>query len=103
MRTEFGRPRSCMRLSTWAATSTSVADHLLPSRDGALGLGAFRVAGRPLPAHATVLGDVLEVAVALRRFAFSRLARHDSRTRRHDDLRLRMALGDAGVNTILIV
>src|SRR5215207_4499439 len=25
MRTEFGRPRSCMRLRTWAATSTSVA------------------------------------------------------------------------------
>src|SRR5215204_919355 len=43
-----------------------VAEHLLPSADGGLGPGAFRVAGRPLPGHAPVLGDVPEVAVALR-------------------------------------
>ena len=50
-----------------------------------------------------MVSDVLEVAVALRRRAFSRLARHRIRARRHDDSRLGVALGDAGVNTILIV
>src|ERR671929_249511 len=38
-----------------------VADHLLPSADRSLGPGAFRVPGRPLPSHAPVLGDVLEM------------------------------------------
>src|SRR4051794_9414307 len=41
-----------------------VADHLLPFRNGGLGLGAFRVPGRPLPGSAPVVGDMLEVAVA---------------------------------------
>src|SRR4029079_10725882 len=43
-----------------------VADHLFPSRDGSLGPGALRVPGRPLPGPAALLGDMLEVAVALR-------------------------------------
>src|SRR5215203_6508887 len=51
-----------------------VADHSFPSRYGALGPGAFRGPGRPLPGHAPVVSDVLEVAVALRRRALSRLA-----------------------------
>src|SRR3954468_18460203 len=80
-----------------------VADHLLPSANGGLGLGAFRVPGRCLPGHAPVVGHVLEVAVALRRRALRRLARHRGRARRHDDGRLGVALGDAGVNTILVV
>ena len=46
---------------------------------------------------------MLEVAVALRRRALRRLARHGGRARRHDNGRLGVALGDAGVNTILVV
>ncbi len=80
-----------------------VADHLFPSADGGLGPGAFRVPGRPLPGHATLLGNELEVAVALRRRTLGRLARRGSCTRRHDDGRLRVALADAGVNTVLVV
>src|SRR5215210_7378535 len=80
-----------------------VADHLFPSANGSLGPGAFRVPGCPLPSHPALLGDELEVAVALRRIALGRLARHGSRARRHDDLRLGVALGDAGVNTVLVV
>src|SRR5215207_3978331 len=57
----LGRP-TLIRMRT-----QPVADHLFPSADGGLGPGAFRVPGRPLPGHAPVLGDVLEVAVALRR------------------------------------
>jgi hypothetical protein len=53
-----------------------VAEHLFPSADGSLGPGAFRVPGRPLPSHPALLGDELEMAVALRRIALSRLARH---------------------------
>src|SRR3954471_19052925 len=63
----------------------------------------LRVPGRCLPGPAPVLGDELEVAVALRRRALRRLARHRTRARRHDDGRLGVALADAGVNTILIV
>src|SRR5215207_9938628 len=64
-----------------------VADHLFPSADGGLGPGAFRVPGRPLPGHATLLGDELEVAVALRRIALRRLARHGGHAWRPDDPR----------------
>src|SRR3954471_19078347 len=49
-----------------------VADHLLPSADGGLGPGSFRVPGRRLPGHPAPLGDELEVAVARRRRALSR-------------------------------
>src|SRR4051794_16294901 len=81
----------------------SIADHLLPSADGGLGPGALRVPGRPLPSHPAPLGDVLEVAVALRRFALSCRARHRGRAWWHDDSGLRMALGDAGVDALLII
>src|SRR4051812_14636819 len=80
-----------------------VAEHLLPSTDGGLGPGSFRVPGRFLPGPAPVVGDVLEVAVALRRRALHRLARHGGRTRRHDDGRFGVTLGDAGVDAILVV
>src|SRR3954453_2616442 len=80
-----------------------VANHLLPSADGSLGPGAVCVPRRCLPGRAPVLGDELEVAVALRRRALSRLAWHGRRARRYDDGRLGVALPDAGVNTILVV
>src|SRR5215207_1041955 len=80
-----------------------VAEHLFPSRDGGLGPGAFRVPGCLLPGHATLLGDELEMAVALRRRALSRLAQHGGCAGRHDDGRLGVALGDAGVNAVLVV
>src|SRR3954447_22490623 len=75
-----------------------VADHLLPSRNGGLSSGARRVPGRPLPGPAPVVGDMLEVAVALRRRALGRLTRHGGRARWHNNGRLGVALGDAGVN-----
>ncbi len=50
-----------------------------------------------------MVGDVLEVAVALRRRVLHRLARHGGRARRHDDGRLGVAFGDAGVSTVLVV
>src|SRR4051812_24976178 len=93
----FGRP-TLIRMR-----AQPVADHLLPSANGGLGPGAFRVPGRPLPGPAAPLGDELEMAVALRRRTLGRLAQHGGRARRHDHLRLGVALGDAGVNTILVV
>ena len=92
-----------MRLSVSTATSTSsrdarpmraqlVADHLLPAPDRCLG-GSPRVAGRFLPAHAAVLGDMPQMAVALRRRGLGRLALHRGRARRHDHGRVGMALG----------
>jgi len=42
-----------------------VADHLFPSAHGGFDPGALIVSRPPLPSHAAVFGDVLEVAVAL--------------------------------------
>src|SRR5215212_10630155 len=80
-----------------------IADHLFPSADGGLGLGAFRVPGRYLPSHAPPLSDELEVAVALGWLTLGRPARHRGRARRHDDGRFGMALADAGVDAVLII
>ena len=43
-----------------------VADHLFPPPDGGLSPSAFVVPGSLLPSHAPVLGDALEMVVALR-------------------------------------
>ena len=47
-------------------------------------------------------GYALDVAVSLRRCASGRAARHRGRTLRDDDGRFGMALGEAGVNAILV-
>ncbi len=87
-----------------------VADHLFPSAHGGFGPSA-RVASRPLqPSHAAVRADVrrtsrfdvLRVAVALGRCGLGRVARHGGRAWRDDDGRFRVALGDAGVNAVLV-
>src|SRR4051794_41432765 len=93
---QLGRP-TLIRMRAQPA-----ADHLFPSADGGLGPGSVRVPGRFLPGHAPVVGNVLEVAVALRRRALSRLARHGGRAGRHDDGPLWMALRESGVNTPLV-
>ncbi len=80
-----------------------IADHLLEPADCGLGSRPCRVAGRLLPGHAPVPGNVLEMAVALRGFDPGRVARHRARTRRDDDGRFGMALGNAGVDAVLVV
>src|SRR5215212_6330394 len=80
-----------------------VADHLFPPPDGGLGPSAFVVPGPLLPSHAPMLGDALEMAVALRRCGLGICRWHRARTRWHDDSRLGVARGDAGVNTFLVV
>jgi len=80
-----------------------VADDLLPPVHGGFDPGAPVVSRRVLPRHAPVLGDVLEVAVPLRGCGLGRVARHGTCARRDDDGRVRMALGDAGVNAIPVV
>ena len=49
-----------------------------------------------------MLGDELQTAVAMRECGLGRVAQSRGRMR-HDDGRLGMALGEAGVNTDLIV
>jgi len=80
-----------------------VADHLFPSAHSGFDPGVFVVSRRILPRHAPVFGDDLQVAVALGWRGLGRVARHGGRTQRHDHGRLRMALGNAGVNAVLIV
>jgi hypothetical protein len=60
-----------------------VSDHLFPARHRRLGASARVVARSLLPPHTPVLGNALEVAVALRRRALGRLARHRRGTRWH--------------------
>ena len=81
----------------------SVADHALEARDRGLGSGTPGVAGRRLPSQAAVLGNVAEVAVALRGRDFSRLARHRGGSRRHDDGGDRVAGADAGGDALLVI
>src|SRR5215207_7593388 len=85
------------------ARAQPVADHLFPPPDGGLGSSAFVVPGPLLPSHAPVLGDALEMAVALRRRGLGIRRSYRARTRRHDDGRLGVARGNAGVNTVLVV
>src|SRR4051794_28900938 len=85
------------------AGAQPVADHLFPPPDGGLDPSPFVVPGPLLPSHAPVLGNALEMAVALRRRGLGIRRWHRARTRRHDDGRLGVARGDAGVNTLLVV
>jgi hypothetical protein len=75
----------------------AVTDHLFEARDARLGFGPPSVAGCLLPSRAAVLGNVLEVAVALRRCSLGCLAQHRISARRYDDHRRGMALGAASV------
>ena len=50
-----------------------------------------------------MLDDMLEMTVALGGCCRGRVARHRGRARRHDDGRLGIAHGDAGVDTGLVV
>ena len=73
--------RDLPRATLVGMRAQSVPNHLLPARHGRLGASAFRVPGRTLPRHAPVLGDVLEVAVALSRRALGRRKGVDSSQR----------------------
>src|SRR3954449_6179731 len=85
------------------ARAQPITNDLLPSSDGRLDLRAPVVARGPLPGHAARLGDTTEMAVALRWRGVSRCAWHRRGPRRHDHRRLRVTVGNRGVNTVLIV
>src|SRR5215207_8687201 len=80
-----------------------VPDHALVPADGGLGSGTPVISRRLLPSHPALLGNELEMAVALCRRGLGRLARHRRGARRYDDGGRGMALGDAGVDTVLVV
>ena len=76
------------------ARAQPVADPLLDPPMAASARTRFRVAGCVLPGCTCVLGDARQMAVPLR--GRGRLARHGRGPWRHDDRRLRMAVGDGG-------
>src|SRR3712207_4941079 len=80
-----------------------VPDHALVAPDGSLGAGPLRVSGPLLPSHPARLGDELEMAVALCRRRLGRRAGHGGRAWWDNDGRCGMALGDAGVDALLVV
>ncbi len=81
----------------------AIADHLLPLHNGCLDFRASVVTGGLLPSHAALLGDALEVTISLGRCSFSRSAQHRRAARRHNHCRFRVTVGNASVNTILVI
>src|SRR3954451_15424712 len=116
MRTYSGRPSSSMRFSTLTAMATSlghltrlspvclraqpVANHPFPARNVGFDESAPVVARGFLPSHAAVLGNDLNVPVALGWRGPGRLARHSAGARRHDHLGVRMSCRDLGVDIV---
>ena len=81
----------------------SVTDDLLEPAHGGLDPGANVVSGGLLPGRSSVLGDALQMTIPLRRRGHGRVAWHGRGTRRHDDRRFRVTLGDCGGNAFLVV
>src|SRR4051794_37420381 len=91
------------RLTLVRTRAQPVPDHALVSADGGLGAGTPIIPCRCLPGPPTLLGDELKVAVALGGGRLGRRAGHGGRTWWDDDGRLGMALGDAGVDAVLVI
>src|SRR3954471_21531394 len=90
-------------LTLVCAHAQPVADHPLEAADCGFGQRPAVIAGGLLPAHPALLGNKLEVAVALCRRGFGRLARHRARARRYNDPSAGMALGDRAGDAVLVV
>src|SRR5689334_11288343 len=85
------------------ARAQLIPDHAFVAADRGLGSGSLHVPGRWLPRPAAPLGSELKMAVPLGGRARGRLARHGGCAWRDDDGGLQMALGDAGVDAVLII
>src|SRR5215831_12750334 len=91
------------RLPTFGPRAQRVTDHSLVATDIGLHQGTPIVTRCPLPAHATALGDQLQMPVALGRRGLCRGTWHRARTWRHNDRRIRMTLADLTVDIVPIV
>jgi hypothetical protein len=80
--------------------SKGIADHAFVSTDGRLDLGPKIVATRLLPAHPTVLDDLLDVSVPLCRRGRGGRTRDGGCAPRHDDGGIRSMLGACLVKTL---
>jgi hypothetical protein len=80
-----------------------ISNHPFKPADGALHQGSTSVPGCLLPTHASMLGDALEVPIALGRSALCHLARYRTRSWWNNHFRIRIALGDGVVDASLII
>src|SRR4051794_6554280 len=85
------------------ARAQPIAEDLFPSPDGRLDFRTPVVTREGLPGHAARLGDTPEMAVALGWRGVSGSAWHRRSAGWHDHRRVRVTVGDGGVNTVLIV
>src|SRR4051794_4775506 len=85
------------------ARAQPVADYPLEAADCGLGQRPAVIAGGLLPAHAAVLGNKLQVLIALRGRRLGRLARHRARAWRYNNPSVGMALGDRAGDAVLVV
>jgi hypothetical protein len=83
--------------------SKRIADHALVSADRRLDLGSLIVAAGFLPRHEAPFGSHPQVTVALCRDGLGRGTHNRARQRRHDDIGIRMTLGDRLTDPVLIV
>jgi hypothetical protein len=91
------------RAAGFSPRAQRMADHSFEAADGGLHQSPTRVPGCLLPTYASMLGDALEVPIALGRSALCRLARYRSRSWWHDHFRIRIALSDGAVDASLII
>jgi len=91
------------RLPPFGPRAQRVTNHSLVAADIGFYQGTPIVTRCPLPAHATALGDQLQVPVALGRRGLCRGAWHRARTWRHNDRRIGMTLADLTVDIVPIV
>ena len=80
-----------------------VSNDALVSAHRPLRPGPRIVAGSSLPAHPALLGNGLDVAVALGRVRFGRGAENGRRPWRHDNRSLSRMFGDGVVDIFLVV
>jgi hypothetical protein len=81
----------------------AITDHLLITSDGGLNPAACVVARHLLPAHAALLGDTLQMAVALCGRGLGRLAQHRRGTRRYDDCCIGIVVEDGAIDAVLVI
>ena len=80
-----------------------VADDALVSAHRTLRPSPGIIARGSLPAHPALLGNDLDMAIALGRVSFGRGAEHGRRPWRHDNRGFRGVLGHSIVNPVLVI
>jgi hypothetical protein len=89
--------------ATVFAKAQTITDDLFVASDGGLNPAAPGIARQLLPADPALLGNALQMLIALCRRGFSRFARYCRGARRDDDRSVGIAFNDGAVEAVLVV